>query len=176
MGFCVCSRDGSSYHQTDGDGRGHVSLHIAPAADLTTCDWPTIVFLEQEKGFSSFFTSTPTLPMSLRHCCYDYFLRHLYTMIIRFQVSHFICKKPFSHHCITNVNHVWCAIIWNNNFGSNRKWSENHSVIKGDLTSSSVIYTVKNKQHLALKRHCGMALTVKANWVCARFIRHFNES
>lgn len=43
------------------------------------------------------------------------------TMIIRFQVSHFICKKPFSHHCITNVNHFWCAIIWNNNFGSNRK-------------------------------------------------------
>lgn len=39
---------------SDRQGGGHVSLHTAPAADLTTCDWPTIDFQEHEKGFSSF--------------------------------------------------------------------------------------------------------------------------
>lgn len=39
----------------------HVSLHTAPAADLTTCDWPTIDFHEHDKGFSSFPKHTRTI-------------------------------------------------------------------------------------------------------------------
>lgn len=111
---------------------GHVSLHTAPAADLTTCDWPTIDFQEQEKGFSSFRKHTRTI-----HCHRKDWERPAITLnlgttsIMRFILS-YIYHSPL---CITMNIIVITVTLWNMAEMKTRK--ESNLVIIGELTSSS---------------------------------------